>query len=303
MTLDQIRKTDAAAQDVDWNYDVAFCRNLGLVSPEEQQRLRRARVAIAGMGGVGGFHLVTLARLGIGAFHMADPDHFEVANFNRQRGGLMRNVGRLKTEAMADEARQINPELDLKLFPSAIDEHNVEAFLDGVDIFIDGVDFFCIDARRLLFREARKRGIWALTAGPLGFGTAWLVFDPRGMSFDEYFDLHAGLSRTQQVAAMAVGLCPAATHMPYMDLKYVDLKSGRGPSAGLACHLSGGVAAAQVLKILLQRGKIRAAPWYHQFDAYRQILKRGYLWWGNRHPLQRLKRAVLCRRLEREAVT
>lgn len=301
MTLDQIHSVPAT--DTQWSYDVAFCRNLGLISRDEQQRLRASRIAIAGMGGVGGFHLVTLARLGIGAFNIADPDHFEVANFNRQRGGLLRNVGRAKTDAMAEEARQINPELDLKLFPDAIDMHNVDRFLDGVDVFIDGVDFFCIEARRLLFREARRRGIWALTAGPLGFGTAWLIFDPQGMSFDDYFDLRDGMPMLQQVAAMAVGLCPAATHMPYMDLKYVDLKSGRGPSAGLACHISGGVAAAQVVKILLGRGPVLSAPWYHQFDAYRQILKRGYLWWGNRHPWQRLKRSILSRRLEKEAVT
>ena len=78
-----------------------------------------------------------------------------------------------------------------------------------------------------------------------------------------------------------------------MDLSEVDPSSGRGPSAGLACHLCGGVAAAEALKILLGRSPIRPAPCYFQFDAYRQILAQGRLPWGNRHPWRRLKRRLV----------
>src|SRR4051812_19668227 len=59
-----------------FDYDEAFSRNLGWVTEAEQQRLRRARVCIAGLGGVGGIYLLTLARLGIGAFSVADFDRF-----------------------------------------------------------------------------------------------------------------------------------------------------------------------------------------------------------------------------------
>ena len=57
-----------------FSYGEAFSRHLGLINPDEQARLRRSRVAIIGMGGVGGIHLVTLARLGIGGFpHLRTP--------------------------------------------------------------------------------------------------------------------------------------------------------------------------------------------------------------------------------------
>ena len=69
-----------------YSYDDAFSRNIGWVTRAEQAALRNKRVAIAGMGGVGGVHLLTLVRLGIGAFHIADFDTFDVANFNRQVG-------------------------------------------------------------------------------------------------------------------------------------------------------------------------------------------------------------------------
>jgi tRNA A37 threonylcarbamoyladenosine dehydratase len=98
-------------------YDLAFSRNIGWVTEAEQARLRGSRVAIAGMGGVGGFHLLTLARLGVGQFNIADLDTFELANFNRQAGAGMASIDRAKVEVLAEQARQINPELDLRVFP------------------------------------------------------------------------------------------------------------------------------------------------------------------------------------------
>jgi tRNA A37 threonylcarbamoyladenosine dehydratase len=58
-----------------FSYAQAFDRNIGWVTEPEQQLLRAKRIAIAGLGGVGGAHLLTLARLGIGGFHLADFDH------------------------------------------------------------------------------------------------------------------------------------------------------------------------------------------------------------------------------------
>lgn len=57
-----------------FDYHRAFSRNIGWITEHEQSTLRDKRVAIAGMGGVGGFHLLTLARLGIGKFNIADLD-------------------------------------------------------------------------------------------------------------------------------------------------------------------------------------------------------------------------------------
>jgi len=64
---------------------------------------------------------------------------------------------------------------------------------------------------------------------------------------------------------------------------------------GLACELCAGVAGAEALKLLLNRGGVRPVPHYAQFDAYRAKFRRGRLWGGNRQPLQRLKRWWLLR--------
>lgn len=278
-----------------WNYDDAFKRNRGLIGPAEQRQLRSARIAIAGMGGVGGVHLATLARLGVGKFTIADPDVFEVANFNRQYGATVSNLGRNKAAAMADAARDINPELDLRVMPTRVDEQNIDEFLRDVDLFVDGLDFFAIDVRRMVFRKAAERGIWAVTAGPMGFSSAVLAFDPAGMSFDRYFDLTDSMDYGAKLASFAVGLAPRATHRGYTDFSGVSIAERTGPSAGIACQLAAGTAAAQTVRILLKRGNVLAAPRFCQLDAYRGVAKNGRLRWGNRGPLQRLKRWLVMR--------
>src|SRR6516225_411029 len=105
--LGRVALLDRESDIASYCYEEAFARHLGLFSPEEQNRLRGSRVAIAGLGGVGGIHLITLARLGIGAFNIADPDRFELANFNRQYGANLRSLGQRKVQVMAREARAI----------------------------------------------------------------------------------------------------------------------------------------------------------------------------------------------------
>jgi molybdopterin/thiamine biosynthesis adenylyltransferase len=280
----------------DWSYEEAFSRNLGLISPDEQSRLRNCRVAIPGMGGVGGNHLMTLARLGVGKFRIADADSFEVKNFNRQFGSTVNSLGQPKSEVLKLSALGVNPELEIDALNEFVSNENVGKFLDGVDLLIDSVDFFAFEARRMLFREARKRGIWVITAGPIGFSTAWLIFDPDGMAFDDYFDLKDGMEPVDMFCAFALGLAPRSTHLPYFDFSYVEA-SGRGPSVAAACNLASGVVGAEAIKILLQRGNVRAAPYYAQFDANRCLLRKGRLWMGNRNPIQLLKRSIMRRKM------
>jgi len=255
-------------------------------------------VAIAGMGGVGGVHLMTLARLGVGQFRVADPDQFELANFNRQYGARLKTIGHSKVRTMVDDALAINDKLDIDAWEHGVTQENVDDFLQDIDVFIDGIDFFSFQTRRLVFNECRRRNIWAITAGPIGFSTAWVTFDPQGMTFDEYFDISDDMDELDMFAAFTMGLTPKGTHWKYLDLSQVDSDEARGPSLGLACNLASGVACAETCKILLGRSPVRAAPHFAQFDAYRGVLKQGKLRWGNRGPMQRLKRRILRKRIE-----
>ena len=289
------KKIDMAGGGFD--YDEAFDRNIGWVTESEQQVLRRKRVAIAGMGGVGGVHLLTLARMGIGRFNIADLDDFELANFNRQAGASMSSIGRSKVKVMAEQARDINPELELGLFEQGVTDDSIDAFLAGADLFVDGFDFFLPGMRAKVFRRCRELGIPAITAGPIGFGTCYLIFLPGHMSFEEYFRLE-GLPPVRQYASFLLGLAPKALHRNYLvDVSRVNLAEKRGPSSAAAVQLCAGVVGGEALKILLGRGRVRPAPVYHQFDVYRGKFVSSRLPFGNANPLQRLKLRVVERKI------
>ena len=276
-------------------YAEATKRNIGLVSSEEQERLRNSRVAIAGLGGVGGIHFLTLVRMGIGKFNIADLDEFSVANINRQVGANSRTADRPKVEVMAEMAREIHPDVEIEIFPNGVQPDNVDAFLGNVDAVVDSIDFFSMPPRLLLYRKARELGKPVIFSAPIGFTGTLHVFTKDSMSFEDYYDISDEMSLYDQLVAFAVGLTPAATHRAYMDMRRVDLSSGAAPSMASACDISAGLLTTEMLVILLKRRPPQAAPHYVQFDAYRCMYKTGKLRWGNRGPLQRLKRWVIAR--------
>ncbi|NQU69878.1 MAG: ThiF family adenylyltransferase, partial [Rhodospirillales bacterium] len=276
----------------EFNYQEAFSRNIGWISEREQEQLRCKKIAIAGMGGVGGAHLMTLTRLGVGSFHIADLDRFELANMNRQAGASMATLCREKTDVMAAMVRDINPEVDLKIFEEGVDEGNIDAFLAEVDLFVDGFDFFVIDIRRKVFARCAELGIPAITAAPIGFGAAYIIFMPGRMTFEQYFRLD-GHAEERQYVNFALGLTPKGFHRSYLvDPSRLDFAGKRSPSTSAAIQLCSGVVGAEAMKILVGRGTVYAAPWYNQFDAFRARWKRGLLPLGNNGPLQALKRLI-----------
>jgi molybdopterin/thiamine biosynthesis adenylyltransferase len=285
--------TEASAA---FSYVEAFERNLGLVTREEQERLGRSVAAIAGCGGVGGLHAHTLARLGVGGFRLADADTFSVANFNRQIGATTESIGKDKTEVTAAMIRSINPDARITVVPGRVSRENADDFVRGAGVVVDGVDYFSLHARRRLYAAARRAGIPVLMAAPLGFGATLHVFGPRGMSFDEYFDLRDGQSTFDQLINFSLGLAPAGLHVRYMDYRTVNVETGRGPSSIVGTQMAACLVGAESVRILLGRGPSREAPEYLQFDAYRRILKTGRLPRGNRGFVQRLKKMVFVRR-------
>jgi len=271
-----------------FSYAEAFDRNLGWFTAGEQQSLRGKTVAIAGMGGVGGVHLLTLARLGIANFRIADLDHFELANFNRQIGATLSTLGQPKVEVLASMARDINPEIQVAQFPAGVMPENLDAFLQGVDLFIDGYDFFVLDIRRKTFARCRELGIPAMTAAPVGMGVAFLLFNKDGMTFEDYFRFE-GRSELRQYIHFLMGVAPGAMHRAYLvEPSRLDIARRKAPSTMIGVELCAAHTAAQVVKILLGRGEVKPAPFHYHFDAYLnkfQARRRR----GNNGLLQRLK--------------
>jgi len=280
-----------------FDYDIAFSRNIGWLTEAEQAVLRGKRIAVAGLGGVGGSHVLTLARLGVGAFNLADFDTFAVANFNRQAGAMVSTLGRAKLDVITEMAKDINPSLEVRPFASGVSADNLSAFLAGVDLYVDGLDFFALAARRATFAACARLGVPAVTSAPIGMGVAHLNFLPGGMSFEEYFRLD-GFPESEQVLRFLVGLTPAMLQRTYLvEPIHVNLDEHRGPSTAMACQLCAGMAATEGLKILLGRGKVVAAPRGLHFDAYRGKFATTWRPGGNNNPLQRLALTIARRQM------
>lgn len=282
--------------DANQYYSQAFKRNLGLVSEAQQGVLRTAHVAVVGMGGLGGRHFLDLVRMGIGKFTIADIDDFSIVNINRQIGATSSTEGRLKAEVMAEMALDIHPSLELKVFNDGLQPENAFELLEGVDVIVDAIDFFSMDARELLYRTAEQLKIPVVFSAPLGFSGTLHVFTPDSMGFFDYYDIRESMSYFEKLAAFAVGVAPSAMHITYMDMSKVSLKDHAGPSISSACSIATGLLTTEVLVLLLGLRPPQKAPRFIQFDAYRAKYRKGRLVFGNRGPLQRLKRWLVMRR-------
>lgn len=285
--------------DEDFQYNEAFKRNLGWITEQEAETLKNKRVAIAGVGGVGGSHAITLARLGIGKLTIADPDTFELANFNRQAGAMMSTIGESKVDTIARMVADINPQIEVKKMKQAVGGNNIDEFLEGVDLYIDGLDFWAFEARRDVFKKCREKGIPAITVAPLGMGAAFLAFHPKKMSFESYFGFGSARDKFDRTVRFLIGLSPRFLQISYLvDRNRIDSEKEYGPSTPMACQLCAGVACTEALKILLNRGKVAWAPYGYQFDAYKNKLIKTWRPGGFYNPLQQIMYHVVKRSLK-----
>lgn len=119
----------------------AHIRTEALIGREGLERLQNARVAVFGIGGVGGHLAEALARAGVGHIHLIDKDEVSVSNINRQAVALYSTVGRAKVEVMADRIRDIQPHCDVTATVAFYLPENAHEFdLSDYDYVADCVD-------------------------------------------------------------------------------------------------------------------------------------------------------------------
>ena len=128
-----------------------YIRNLGALTEAECALLREKTVLVAGCGGLGGYLIEMLLRLGVGEIRAADGDRFEASNLNRQLLSAPALLGRSKAEAAAERAAAVNPEVRFVAVPEFVSEANAEALIRGCDAVLDALDNI---ASRLLLAKA-----------------------------------------------------------------------------------------------------------------------------------------------------
>jgi len=117
-----------------------YQRNRQMLSVEDQLRLFQSRVAVIGCGGLGGYILEELARLGVGQLMAIDPDCFEEHNLNRQLLSSPWHLGKAKVSVAAERIRQVNPAVTLTPLRQALGRENGATLLAGARIAVDGLD-------------------------------------------------------------------------------------------------------------------------------------------------------------------
>jgi molybdopterin/thiamine biosynthesis adenylyltransferase len=117
-----------------------YQRNQQMISTAQQLRLFQSTVAVVGCGGLGGYILEELARLGVGQIVAIDPDVFEEHNLNRQLLSTVELLGTAKVDAAVERLAAINPAVTVKPINAAFNSEDGREMLVAVDLVIDAVD-------------------------------------------------------------------------------------------------------------------------------------------------------------------
>jgi tRNA threonylcarbamoyladenosine dehydratase len=147
-----------------------FDRMARLTGDEGMKRLQRSSVIVLGLGGVGSFAAESLARSSVGRIVLVDFDEVCVTNTNRQLHALRGNVGRAKTEVMAERLRLVNPRAEIIEKQMPYEAATAEELLgDRLDMVLDATDH--LTAKCHLIAECRKRGLPLVSS--MGAAARW----------------------------------------------------------------------------------------------------------------------------------
>lgn len=118
-----------------------YSRTEALIGKEALEKLKKARVAVFGVGGVGGYTIEALARSGVGTLHLIDKDKVSVSNINRQIIALHSTVGRMKTEVMQERIKDIDERIEVVCHDVFFLPENADEFdFSGFDYVVDAID-------------------------------------------------------------------------------------------------------------------------------------------------------------------
>src|SRR5882757_8703666 len=145
--------TAAEAADIDRRF-AGVTRLLGEAA---HARLRAARIAVVGVGGVGSWAAEALARSGVERMTLIDLDHVAQSNANRQIQALDGEFGKAKVLAMAQRINTINPRAQVALVEEFVTEDNVAVLIRDVDIVLDCIDQ--VSAKAALIAHALASGM------------------------------------------------------------------------------------------------------------------------------------------------
>ena len=140
-----------------------FSRTQLLIGADAIKKLSESRVAVFGIGGVGGYVCEALLRSGVGHFDLIDDDKVCLTNLNRQILATRKTVGKYKAEVMAERMQEINPEADIRIHKCFFLPENADDFpFDEYDYVIDAVD--TVTAKLELIMRCKEKNVPVISA-------------------------------------------------------------------------------------------------------------------------------------------
>lgn len=135
----------------------AFCRTKILIGDEGLEKLKNAKVAVFGVGGVGSFVVEALARAGVGCFVLIDKDQVSLSNINRQLIATHETIGKLKVDVAKKRILSINPEAKVETFAEFFMPGNTNILNNSITYVVDAID--TVTAKIELVMQAQKLGV------------------------------------------------------------------------------------------------------------------------------------------------
>jgi molybdopterin/thiamine biosynthesis adenylyltransferase len=173
-----------------FDYENTFKVNYGILSDNEQAKVRQARVAILGTGGVGGIIAIILARSGVGHFILIDPDRYTETNTNRQIGCFRDTLGEYKAEVIKRDILRINPEANVEVHAKKLSFESVDEILDRCDVFAAEADDLAYSTVAILMAQKKKK--YAVSQTPSGLAGYIMAFPPDLHRIIDPIDLFGG---------------------------------------------------------------------------------------------------------------
>ena len=189
-----------------------YIRNLGALSEAECALLREKTVLVAGCGGLGGYLIEMLLRLGVGEIRAADGDRFEASNLNRQLLSTPELLWKPKAEAAAERAAAVNPDVRFLAVPEFVTEANVGQLIRGCDAVLDALDN--IVSRTMLAKACAKAQIPMIHGAICGWSAQAAIVMPGDDLMEQIYPEGAALSSKASLsftppfcAALQTALC------------------------------------------------------------------------------------------------
>lgn len=178
--------------------DERYIKNIGPLSQFACSELLNKKFFVAGCGGLGGYIIEMLLRLGVSHITVADGDTFSSSNLNRQLYSDLTSIGALKVKSAQNRAAAVNPEVSFIAVPDYISENNAEDLISGHDIVFDALDNF--PARRVLYRACKKQNIPCIYGAVEG----WVAACGIAMPDDDFLDKVVGSGNIEEETPRSV---------------------------------------------------------------------------------------------------